>query len=130
VVSAIGRSVIRALCRIRRRGRAQGGEDFMAVDGWLRACETSSCVEVLRVENQGWHKSSKCEAGACVEVAAVRCEAGNCVQASWAPGVGVVLRNSQRPDEVITCDAQEWDAFVAGVKAGEFDTDRVIDDAV
>lgn len=66
-------------------------------EGWIRGCDTGSCVEV-------------------------RCESGNCVQAS-APVVDgpVFLRSSLAPDDMLSVTRDEWDAFVLAVKAGEFD---------
>ncbi|WP_298182830.1 DUF397 domain-containing protein [Saccharomonospora sp.] len=45
----------------------------------------------------------------------------NCVEFRRVEG-GVEVRNSKRPDAgVIAYTDSEWRAFVAGVKAGEFD---------
>lgn len=47
---------------------------------------------------------------------------GNCVEVAQVPDPAVALRDSKNPDGpqlVFTPD--EWRAFVAGVKAGEFD---------
>ena len=55
-----------------------------------------------------WRKSSRSQFNACVEVCFV--------------GDDVPLRNSRDPDgPVLVFTAREWDAFVAGVKRGEFD---------
>jgi Domain of unknown function (DUF397) len=55
-----------------------------------------------------WRKSSRSQFNSCVEV----CFAGD----------SVPLRNSRDPDgPVLVFTAPEWDAFVAGVKLGEFD---------
>jgi len=51
---------------------------------WIKACDTSACVEVLIGDN-----------------------------------VTYVMRTSE-PD-MLKFDANEWDEFVAGVKAGKFD---------
>ncbi len=46
---------------------------------------------------------------------------GNCVEFRRIEG-GVEVRNSKRPDEgSVAYTDSEWRAFVAGVKAGEFD---------
>jgi hypothetical protein len=48
--------------------------------------------------------------------------AGNCVAAGLLPTGEVSVRDTKRPDgqpQVYT--AAEWDAFVQGVKSGEFD---------
>lgn len=46
---------------------------------------------------------------------------GNCVEAAFLTGSGVAVRNSRFPDgpALIFTDA-EWDAFLRGVKAGDF----------
>jgi hypothetical protein len=55
-----------------------------------------------------WRRSSFCASGACIEVAKV--------DQSY-----VLLRDSKDPDgPVLTFDQDEWDAFVAGIRAGEF----------
>ena len=55
-----------------------------------------------------WRKSSRSEYSACVEVCFM--------------GDDVPLRHSRDPDgPVIVFTALEWEAFVAGVKRGEFD---------
>lgn len=56
-----------------------------------------------------WRKSSRCNSGFCAEV---RTNADGSVS----------LRNNTQPDVVITFDADEWDAFTAGVRDGEFNT--------
>lgn len=51
---------------------------------------------------------------------------GSCVQAGpLADGSGrVAVRHSRRPDEAtIVYTRAEWDAFLAGIKAHEFDFD-------
>lgn len=59
-------------------------------------------------EGKGWQKSSRCETSDCVEVRVDDQE--------------VRVRDSKRPDSpVLTFTHQEWDAFTAGVRAGEFD---------
>jgi hypothetical protein len=56
----------------------------------------------------GWRKSSRSQYNACVEVRFA--------------GDRVPVRNSADPDgPVLVFTGAEWDAFVAGVKAGEFD---------
>lgn len=55
-----------------------------------------------------WRRSSFCEQGACAEVA--------------FDGDAVLVRDSKDPDGgVLRFTADEWAAFTAGVKAGEFD---------
>jgi hypothetical protein len=58
-----------------------------------------------------WRKSSHSSANG-----------GNCVEVARAPASAVAVRDSKDPDGprlVVTPD--EWRAFAAGVKAGEFD---------
>jgi hypothetical protein len=45
---------------------------------------------------------------------------GNCLHLRRAGG-WIEIRDSERPDEVIRCSAESLAAFIAGVKAGEFD---------
>lgn len=45
-----------------------------------------------------------------------------CVAAARRPGGHVAVRNSNTPDDgIVTFTPTEWDAFIAGVKDGEFD---------
>lgn len=55
-----------------------------------------------------WRRSAACTTNSCVEVAFV---------------VGAIgIRDSKRSDSpVLSFTRDEWSAFVAGVKAGEFD---------
>jgi hypothetical protein len=72
-----------------------------------------------------WKKSSfSGQAGTCVEVdlfkKSTHSVAGDCVEV--AGGDTIRVRHSQRPDaEVIAYSPDEWQAFIDGVKAGEFD---------
>lgn len=46
----------------------------------------------------------------------------NCVEVADLPGGGRAVRNSKRPDgAVVEFTPGEWDAFIGGVKQGEFD---------
>jgi len=48
---------------------------------------------------------------------------GNCVEVSFA-GASVLVRNSRSPQgPVLSFSRLEWDAFLTGVRDGEFDTD-------
>jgi Domain of unknown function (DUF397) len=50
------------------------------------------------------------------------CPGGNCVEAAALPDGAVALRDSKdrnKPPHIFT--AEEWAAFVAGVKEGDFD---------
>lgn len=57
-----------------------------------------------------WKRSSKCDNSS-----------GNCVEVAFLPGGVVALRDSKNPTPVQTYDRDEWDTFLAGAKAGEFD---------
>jgi uncharacterized protein DUF397 len=54
-----------------------------------------------------WKRSSKCADSACLEVARFKGE--------------ILVRNSQRPAELVRFTVAEWTAFTAGVKIGDFD---------
>jgi predicted secreted Zn-dependent protease len=48
---------------------------------------------------------------------------GNCVEVSFA-GASVLMRNSRSPQgPVLSFTRPEWDAFLTGVRDGEFDAD-------
>ncbi|MEV6306114.1 DUF397 domain-containing protein [Actinoplanes sp. NPDC051861] len=58
-------------------------------------------------EEPRWRRSGHCASGACVEVARV--------------GDHFLVRDSKRPGSAhLSFTEEEWDAFVAGVKAGDF----------
>ncbi|MFC5996934.1 DUF397 domain-containing protein [Pseudonocardia hispaniensis] len=60
----------------------------------------------------GWRRASRCDFGECVEVQAVD---------GW-----VLVRDSKLPDlPPLAFHRCEWEAFVAGVKRGEFDPDTL-----
>lgn len=82
-------------------------------------CQSNDCVEVSM-----WRKSSYSGAYDCVEVGFTRSSyCGNgaaCVEVAVSDGV--LVRDSKDPDgPVLSFDAGEWSAFLAGCKAGEFD---------
>lgn len=54
-----------------------------------------------------WRKSARCESSSCVEVADLGTRAG--------------LRNSTDPAVELAFELPVWQAFIAGVRAGEFD---------
>jgi hypothetical protein len=63
------------------------------------------------IDRAQWRKSSYSggNGGACVEVAVL-------------PDGGRAVRDSKNPDQAkLSCTADEWLAFTAAVKAGEFD---------
>lgn len=73
---------------------------------WVKSSRcngTSDCVEV------SWRRSTKCDAGTCVEVNIIG------VQDT------VLVRSTTAPTNSISFTADEWRAFIAGVKDGEFD---------
>lgn len=49
----------------------------------------------------------------------VFCGAGDCVEVARG-GSAVVVRDSKNPSVTLEFSAQEWEAFVAGVKIGQF----------
>jgi hypothetical protein len=50
------------------------------------------------------------------------CVGSSCVEVAFMPGGGVRVRDSKNPaGGVQAYDEGEWDAFVAGVKSGDFD---------
>lgn len=56
--------------------------------------------------NDGWRKSSRCEANNCVEVALGDRRAG--------------VRNSALPHDQISFSAPAWRSFIDAVRAGDF----------
>lgn len=67
----------------------------------------------LSDKNDGWFKSSLSFAN------------GNCVEVQFLTDGGVQVRNSRdRAGAVITYTREEWEAFLGGVKNGEFDLDE------
>jgi hypothetical protein len=56
----------------------------------------------------GWQRSTRCDSVTCVEVAML--------------GERIAVRDGKAPDgAILFFSPAEWAAFVAGVKAGEFD---------
>lgn len=51
------------------------------------------------------------------------CSFGNCVEVGAAPDGTVVVRDSKDVDRRVSLvfTGEEWDGFIKGVKAGEFD---------
>jgi hypothetical protein len=54
-----------------------------------------------------WRKSSFCQQGECAEVALVNGE--------------VIIRSTRLPAETVSFTVAEWQAFLVGVRAREFD---------
>jgi hypothetical protein len=57
----------------------------------------------------GWFKSSLSFAN------------GNCVEAQFLTDGGAQVRNSRRRNVVLTFTAEEWSAFIGGIRNGDFD---------
>ncbi|MER5775844.1 DUF397 domain-containing protein [Streptomyces sp. NPDC002039] len=57
-----------------------------------------------------------------VKTAACRdAQVGNCPEVALnVPGV-VALRDSERPETIVTMTAEQWSGLTAAVKAGEYD---------
>ncbi|MBW0103560.1 DUF397 domain-containing protein [Pseudonocardia sp. KRD291] len=54
------------------------------------------------------------------------CLDGSCVAVAGDPGGGVLLKSTATPEAgVLSFTAEEWQAFVAGVRNGEFDLDAL-----
>lgn len=72
-----------------------------------------------------WRKSTQSGVGACVEVSAVSPD--NCSSCHNVPPVKqgqplIAVRDSKSPDGArLYFTAEEWEAFVSGVKDNEFD---------
>jgi len=49
---------------------------------------------------------------------------GNCVEV-WRTGEAILVRDSQNPRQHLAFTRREWEAFLAGARAGEFDPDRL-----
>ena len=61
-----------------------------------------------------WLRSSRCSA-----------DSPQCVDVAFLPDGSVAVRDSKRPDLIAHMfTADEWDAFIAGAKDGEFDRDH------
>jgi hypothetical protein len=62
---------------------------------------------VRRAARPTWRKASFCQSGECVEVAEQN-------------GM-IILRDSKAPRRVLRYSTEEWQSFVLGIKAREFD---------
>jgi Domain of unknown function (DUF397) len=90
---------------------------------WTKSsfCESGACLE--------WTKSSFCETGACLEVGTTWTKSsksaanGNSAEAARPRVNEILVRDSKSPNLALSFTAEEWRAFVEGVKAGEFDLD-------
>lgn len=64
-------------------------------------------------QQSGWHKSSFCSSF---------CSSGDCVEVATRDGA-VLVRDSKNPEgPVLSYTAEEWQAFVDGVRNGDFDS--------
>jgi Domain of unknown function (DUF397) len=69
-------------------------------------CESTASVSAPG-KARVWHRASKCQDGECVEVLAL--------------DEVVMLRDSARPEAVLSVAAASWSSFTDAVRAGEFD---------
>jgi hypothetical protein len=78
---------------------------------WFKSSHShvsGTCVEVM-FKDSDWVKSSRSSV------------AGHCVEVNFGKDGDVAVRDSKNPDQAPLIYTQaEWDAFVAGVKDGEF----------
>jgi Domain of unknown function (DUF397) len=87
---------------------------------WIKSsfCGSTTCVEVA------WQKSSYCGNGTCLEVGWTRsgaCADAACVEVHTVADM-VHVRDSKNPDQpALAFTHDEWQAFLEGAKAGEFD---------
>lgn len=73
-----------------------------------------------------WHRSSRCDTGSCVEVqfhkSTLSIDNGTCVEVASCACNQIKLRDSKDPEgPTLSFTPVEWDAFLAGVRNGEFD---------
>lgn len=69
--------------------------------------------------------------GNCVQARwqqSTRCSDGGCVEINHALGEGIHVRDSKLGDDspILTFTYAEWDAFIKGVKDGEFDLPETV----
>lgn len=73
--------------------------------------------------NPEWTSSSACSMGSCVQarwMKSSKCTYGNCVEARFCEG-HVELRDTKTAGVVLEIASEDWQAFITGVKQGEFD---------
>ena len=63
-------------------------------------------LNLLRQPVPGWRKSSYCASGECLE--------------ATRQDDNILLRNTSKPRIITQCTVDEWRAFAAGVRSGEF----------
>ena len=60
-------------------------------------------------EEPAWYMTERCDSGACVQIGTL--------------GESILIRSTIDPDgHWVTLSRDEWQAFVAGVKGGDFDS--------
>lgn len=60
-------------------------------------------------EEPAWYMAERCESGACVQIGTL--------------GESILIRSTIDPDgHWVALSRDEWQAFVAGVKGGDFDS--------
>lgn len=93
----------------------------MIKNEWYQApCDAGTCVQVQ------WATAIACDTEACVEVgiwkASEACEAGSCVEVCGDEHDQILVRDSKNPEAGhLSFTKDEWLAFLAGAKTGEFD---------
>lgn len=83
-----------------------------------RSAANGNCVQVQ------WQTAASCEGGACVEIGwqtSKQCTSDGCVEVHQCGDQFVVRDSKDKDGPVLTFTRDEWDAFVGGVKDGEFD---------
>ena len=83
--------------------------------GASRAAADSPSAELIDLaEERIWRRSSRCGTH------------GSCVEVSDLTDGAVAVRDGKAPERspILVFNDEEWDSFIAGVKAGEFDSRR------
>lgn len=89
---------------------------------WRRAscCASGTCVEVAKDGDHFLVRDAKNPDGAMHSYTAAEWNGGACVTAAKV-GERYLLRDSKAPDTApLSFSEKEWQAFVTGVKAGDF----------
>lgn len=50
---------------------------------------------------------------------------GDCVEVKGGDKI-IRIRDDKRPDTIVIVSTDDWQAFIDGVKAGEFDLDKIL----
>lgn len=73
--------------------------------------------------------SSFCHSGGCVEVELLRtsslCSGGDCVEVGLFPATDEIAVRDTKTGAGLLFTREEWAAFIAGAKAGEFDLEAL-----